>query len=80
LNEQEGDRLIESLLAVRRRVGCALLVIEHDMRLIMRLCERIQVLDSGRTISIGTPEETRAHESVLEAYLGRSRESADAAR
>jgi branched-chain amino acid transport system ATP-binding protein len=80
LNEEEGDRLFESLLAVRQREGCGLLVIEHDMRLIMRLCERIQVLESGRTISVGTPEETRADERVLKAYLGTGREAADAAR
>jgi ABC-type branched-subunit amino acid transport system ATPase component len=80
LNEEEGDRLFESLLAVRQREGCGLLVIEHDMRLIMRLCERIQVLESGRTISVGTPEETRTDERVLQAYLGSSRGAVDAAR
>ena len=47
------------------------MVIEHDMRVIMRLCERIQVLDYGRTISIGTPAEVRNDPGVLAAYLGR---------
>jgi branched-chain amino acid transport system ATP-binding protein len=70
LNEEEGDHLLQALRDVRERVGCGLLVIEHDMRLIMRLCERIQVLDSGRTISVGTPEQTRSNARVLEAYLG----------
>jgi branched-chain amino acid transport system ATP-binding protein len=46
-------------------------VIEHDMRLIMRLCERIQVLDYGKTISIGTPMQVRSDPAVLRAYLGR---------
>jgi branched-chain amino acid transport system ATP-binding protein len=46
-------------------------VIEHDMRLIMQLCERIQVLDYGRTISIGTPAEVRRDPAVLTAYLGK---------
>jgi ABC-type branched-subunit amino acid transport system ATPase component len=55
---------------VRDDVGCGLLVIEHDMSVIMRLCERIQVLDHGRTISIGTPAAVRADEAVLTAYLG----------
>ena len=55
LNEQESDELVGSLTLIRDDFRCALVVIEHDMRLIMRLCERIQVLDYGKTISIGTP-------------------------
>jgi branched-chain amino acid transport system ATP-binding protein len=49
------------------------LVIEHDMRLIMRLCERIQVLDHGKTISIGTAAEVQRSPAVIEAYLGSKR-------
>jgi ABC-type branched-subunit amino acid transport system ATPase component len=78
LNDVEADMLLESLLASRDRLGCGLLVIEHDMRVIMRLCERIQVLDSGRTISEGTPEQTRANPAVLAAYLGSRAPAADA--
>jgi branched-chain amino acid transport system ATP-binding protein len=70
LNEVEGDALLAALRATRDRIGCGLLVIDHDMRLIMRLSERIQVLSSGRTISEGTPEQTRADPAVLAAYLG----------
>jgi len=71
LNEQESDELVASLTLIRDDFSCALVVIEHDMRLIMRLCERIQVLDYGKTISIGTPAEVRRDPAVLTAYLGR---------
>jgi branched-chain amino acid transport system ATP-binding protein len=70
LNENESADLVAALSAVRDDVGCGLLVIEHDMSVIMRLCERIQVLDHGKTISIGTPAAVRADEAVLTAYLG----------
>jgi branched-chain amino acid transport system ATP-binding protein len=70
LNESESADLVATLSAVRADFGCGLLVIEHDMSVIMRLCERIQVLDHGRTISLGTPAEVRADEAVLTAYLG----------
>jgi branched-chain amino acid transport system ATP-binding protein len=46
------------------------LVIEHDMPLIMGLCDRVQVLAQGTTLAIGTPSEVRAHAGVREAYLG----------
>jgi branched-chain amino acid transport system ATP-binding protein len=71
LNEQESDELVGSLTLIRDDFSCALVVIEHDMRLIMRLCERIQVLDHGKTISIGPPSQVRSDPAVLTAYLGR---------
>jgi ABC-type branched-subunit amino acid transport system ATPase component len=80
LNDAEGDALLEALTVTRDRAGCGLLVIEHDMRLIMRLCERIQVLDSGRTIGEGSPEQVRTDPAVLAAYLGSSALEADAPR
>jgi branched-chain amino acid transport system ATP-binding protein len=73
LNEAESDELLHTLVRIRDELGCGLLVIEHDMRLIMRLCDRIQVLDYGRTIKIGDPEAVQRDPAVLEAYLGTAR-------
>ena len=73
LNEVEGDELISVIQVVRDEFGCGVLVIDHDMRLIMGLCERIQVLDHGRTICLGNPQEVVADPRVIEAYLGSTR-------
>jgi branched-chain amino acid transport system ATP-binding protein len=70
LNEREGDELWQLLSTLPASDGCGVLLIEHDMRLVMRLCHRIQVIDHGQTISIGTPEQVRTDPAVLEAYLG----------
>jgi branched-chain amino acid transport system ATP-binding protein len=78
LNEAEGDVLIGAMREVRDEYGCGLLIIEHDMRVIMRLCERIHVLDYGKTLAVGVPDEVRKNPAVLTAYLGRGREAADA--
>ncbi len=73
LNEQESDELLESLEGIRSRLGCGLLVIEHDMRLIMRLCDRLHVLDHGSTLASGLPNEVARDPQVLAAYLGTPR-------
>jgi branched-chain amino acid transport system ATP-binding protein len=70
LNEAESDELTAAIAALPGRLGCGVLVIEHDMRVIMGLCHRIQVLDHGVTISIGTPQEVRTDPAVIAAYLG----------
>jgi branched-chain amino acid transport system ATP-binding protein len=77
LNEAESDELVSSLAELRQQFGLGLLVIEHDMRLIMRLCDRIHVIDHGKTIAIGTPAEVRVDPAVLEAYLGSKRAPRD---
>jgi branched-chain amino acid transport system ATP-binding protein len=75
LNEAESDELLTSLQEVREATGVGLLVVEHDMRLIMRLCDRIHVLDSGRTLRVGTPDDVRSDPAVLAAYLGTERDA-----
>jgi branched-chain amino acid transport system ATP-binding protein len=70
LDEAESDELISAIAEIRNRFDCGVLVIEHDMRLIMGVCERIQVLDYGKVISIGTPEAVRKDAAVVAAYLG----------
>ena len=70
LNEAESQELLSVLSSVPRDFGCGLLVIDHDLRLIMSLCPRIQVLDHGRTICVGTVNEVRDDEEVRRAYLG----------
>jgi branched-chain amino acid transport system ATP-binding protein len=70
LNEDESETLLKNLARLPGEIGCGMLVVDHDMRLIMRLCDRIHVLDHGSTIAQGTPEEVRNNPEVKKAYLG----------
>jgi branched-chain amino acid transport system ATP-binding protein len=70
LNEEESEQLLNQLKTIPERFGCGLLIIDHDMNLIMRLCHRLHVLNQGRTIAEGTADEVRANPVVVEAYLG----------
>jgi branched-chain amino acid transport system ATP-binding protein len=70
LNIGEVDRLMDLLRWVREEFRPTILLIEHSMRLVMQLCERLKVLDFGTTIAEGTPDEIRSNAKVLEAYLG----------
>ena len=70
LNDVESDELLGTLLALRERVGCGMLLIDHDLRLIMRGTDRIYVLNEGRLLAEGAPEEVRHDPRVIAAYLG----------
>lgn len=68
-DEQETEEFGELLLHVRDE-GTAILLVEHDVSLVMKVCSFIQVLDFGRLIASGTPAEIQTNRAVLEAYLG----------
>ena len=70
LDDSESLRLAETIVRLRNELGCGVLLVEHDMRIIFRVCERIQVLDFGRSLAVGTPEEIRTSPQVVAAYLG----------
>jgi len=72
LNEDESEELLRVLADIPARKNLGLLIVDHDMRLIMRLCHRLHVLNFGRTIGEGTPEEVRRIPAVLQAYLGKA--------
>jgi branched-chain amino acid transport system ATP-binding protein len=71
-NPREKADLMVLIRELRDRFSLGILVIEHDMKLVMGICERITVLDHGETIAFGQPEEVRANRKVIEAYLGDS--------
>ncbi len=73
MNPSETAELLPTLREIRDRFGVAIILIEHDMSLVMNICERIIVLNYGLIIAEGTPEEIRNNPMVIEAYLGQQR-------
>ncbi|HUP32374.1 MAG TPA: ABC transporter ATP-binding protein [Gaiellaceae bacterium] len=70
LDTAESAELAETLVRIREDIGCGILLVEHDMRVIFGICEQIQVLDYGKTIALGTPEQIGTNKGVVAAYLG----------
>lgn len=75
MNPSETAELMENIRRIRDTFQISVMLIEHDMNLVMNICEGICVLDHGKIIAKGTPEEIKSNPAVIEAYLGKKKEA-----
>lgn len=75
MNPSETTELMENIRRIRDKFQIAVMLIEHDMSLVMNICEGICVLDHGKVIAKGTPDEIKSNPAVIEAYLGKKKEA-----
>lgn len=70
MNPQETEELMNLISFIRNEFNLTILLIEHDMKLVMGICEKLMVLDYGRVIASGQPDEIKSNPQVIKAYLG----------
>jgi branched-chain amino acid transport system ATP-binding protein len=78
MNESEKEEMLAFVRRIRQEYSLAIVIIEHDMSVVMNLCDRIQVLNCGRLIAEGLPSEIRSDRLVVESYLGKGDDPARA--
>ena len=78
MNPQETSDLGRTIRQLHDELGITTILVEHDMKMVMGICDSIVVMNQGRRLAVGSPEEVQQNPVVIEAYLGRRRKTADA--